>query len=364
MEYQHGGDIYSHQVELDASANINPLGMPKKVREAAVRSLEQSARYPDSQSRILREALSRLHGVKQEQIVCGNGAADLIFGLALALKPKGALLLAPGFSEYEQALRTVDCRMDFLPLKEERGFKPSIEEIKEGLRPDTSLLFICNPNNPTGAAWERERMEELAALCLKRGIILAADECFCDFLEKPERASLIPALSRFPNLVILKAFTKLYAMAGLRLGYCLCGAQETAEKLEGVRQPWSVSNVAQAAGLAALKESGFAEKTRRFVAEERAFLMEGLRKAGMKVYPSEANYVFFRDPSEDGVREKGRLYEALLEKKVLIRSCANYRGLDSSFYRVCVGLRRDNERLLAAISQARREGQTADARRA
>lgn len=364
MEYQHGGDIYSHQVELDVSANINPLGMPEGVREAAVRSLKESARYPDSQSRSLREALSRLHGVKKERIVCGNGAADLIFGLALALKPKRALLLAPGFSEYEQALRTVDCRIDFLPLKEERGFKPSIEELKEGLRPDTSLIFICNPNNPTGVAWEREKMEELAAFCLERGIILAADECFCDFLEKPERASLIPALSRFPNLVIFKAFTKLYAMAGLRLGYCLCGGEETAETISAVRQPWSVSNVAQAAGLAALKERGFAEKTRRFVAEERAFLMEGLKRAGMKVYPSEANYVFFCDPAEDGVLEKGRLYQALLEKKILIRSCANYRGLDSSFYRVCVGLRRDNERLLAAIAQVRGDGKKGDLGRA
>ncbi len=356
MEYQHGGDIYSHKVELDVSANINPLGMPEGVREAAVRSLEESVRYPDSQSRRLRAALSRIHGVREEQIVCGNGAADLIFGLALALKPKRALLLAPGFSEYEQALKTVDCQIDFLYLREEQGFVPSLGELETGLSPKTGLVFVCNPNNPTGVAWKRQELETLALECLERGTVLAVDECFCDFLERPEEASLIPVLGKYPNVVILKAFTKLYAMAGLRLGYCLCGGEETAKRLAAVRQPWSVSNVAQAAGLAALADREFPARTRRFVAGERAFLMEGLRKAGMKVYASEANYVFFRDPAEEGGGKKGRLYEALLEKKILIRSCANYRGLDCSFYRVCVGVRRDNERLLAALAQAAGEG--------
>lgn len=358
MEYQHGGDVYSNSVDLDYSANINPFGMPQRVKEAAVRSLEESGRYPDSTCGGLRQALAEFHGVEPEMVVCGNGAADLIFGLALAVKPRRALVTAPAFSEYEQALDTVGCRTDYLNLREEQGFALTEEEFSAALETGPDLVFLCNPNNPTGVALTGEMVRSLADLCLERKILLAVDECFCDFLEDGEACSLIPFLRSYPNVFVLKAFTKLYAMAGLRLGYALCSDRALLETVNRVRQPWSVSNVAQAAGLAALKEKEYVEMSVRRIAAERQWLSGKLREMGLIVYDSRANYIFFRDPWEETAgrtvpgRWQGRLYEELLLRRILIRSCGNYRGLDRSYYRICVRGREDNRRLAAAVETA------------
>lgn len=382
MEYQHGGDVYSHNVELDYSANINPFGMPERVKEAAARSLEESGRYPDSTCGSLRRALAAFHGVEPGMVVCGNGAADLIFGLVLAMKPRRALVTAPAFSEYEQALDTVGCKTDYLYLREEQGFAVQEAEFTAALESGPELVFLCNPNNPTGVPVSGEMARNMARLCLERNICLAVDECFCDFLPEGDRCSLIPFLRSYPNVFVLKAFTKLYAMAGLRLGYGICADRELLEAVNRVRQPWSVSNVAQAAGLAALDEREYVERSVRRIADERQWLAGKLKDMGLIVYDSRANYIFFRDPWEatgpgihgekdDGGeadaqpgpsarlglaaqpgRRQGRLYEELLRQRILIRSCGNYRGLDSSYYRICVRGREDNRRLAEAMEAA------------
>ena len=359
MEYQHGGDVYSQNVELDYSANINPFGMPRRVKEAAVKILEDSGRYPDSTCGGLRRALAAFHGVEPEMVVCGNGAADLIFALVLAVKPRRALVTAPAFSEYEQALDTVGCRTDYLYLREEQGFALQEADFLAALDSGPELVFLCNPNNPTGVPVPGEMIRRLAGLCLERKIRLAVDECFCDFLEEGDGCSLIPFLRSYPNVFVLKAFTKLYAMAGLRLGYGLCADPELLELVNRVRQPWSVSNVAQAAGLAALDERDYVEMSVRRIAKERRWLAGKLADMGLTVYDSQANYIFFRDPWEGdagraalSASQRGRLYAALLQQRILIRSCANYHGLDSSYYRICVRDREDNRRLAEAMEAA------------
>lgn len=351
-EYIHGGDIYSQPVRLDFSINVNPLGIPERVKKAAAASIEGCGVYPDSSSSLLSEALSQKEGIPREQIVCGNGAADLIFGLALALKPKKALVAAPTFAEYEKALETTDCRTEHFFLREEEEFAVRPERVQKALKlhdgegeEKLNLLVLCNPNNPTGQAVKREQMEEIAGWCMQRRIWLAVDQCFEEFLEKPEDYSITPALERFPNLVVFKAFTKSYAMAGLRLGYALCGDRKLAEKLRQVRQPWSVSAVAQAAGLAALKEKEFLQKTRKLIDKERPWLSAQLEKLGMKVYPSKVNYLLFRAPG------RKKLKEGLLKQGILIRSCANFSGLGEDVYRVCIRRREENEQLIGALKK-------------
>lgn len=369
MEYLHGGDIYSHPVDLDYSANINPFGMPRRVKEAAVRSLEEAGRYPDSSCGELRRALAAFHGLEPQMAVCGNGAADLIFGLALAIKPRRALVTAPAFSEYEQALDTVGCVTDYLYLREDQGFALREEAFLAALDWGPELVFLCNPNNPTGVPVPGELVRTMAGLCLERKILLVVDECFCDFLTEGDSCSMIPFLRSYPNVFVLKAFTKLYAMAGLRLGYGLCADRELLDAVNCVRQPWSVSNVAQAAGLAALKEREYVEMSVRRIAAQRQWLAQRLREMGFIVYASRANYIFFRDPweaaengthgSKAGSGARGRLYEELLQRRILIRSCGSYRGLDNSYYRICVRNREDNRRLaetMAALLSLRTEG--------
>ena len=359
MEYQHGGDIYSQDIQMDYSANINPLGMPEAVRQALRDCLEREvcSLYPDSRCKKLRQALGRHHGVGDEWVICGNGAADLIFGLAAALRPGRGLVPAPTFSEYEQALKAAGCRTSYYYLREDAGFAPDISGmcscIKEAAERGEpyDIVFLCNPNNPTGIPAEKEDVEQLAQTCGSLGAFLVVDECFCDFLEDSDVYSVIPDLSGFGNLFVLKAFTKLYAMAGLRLGYGLCSDRCLLERLQAVRQPWSVSGLAQRAGVAALSQTDFVGHTRAVIKEERERLAAALRDLGFKVYSSRANYLFFRDPGEDGTTEKGRLYQELLQRRILIRSCANYPGLDSSCYRICVKLKQDNEQLIREMAR-------------
>lgn len=344
-EYQHGGDIYSQEILLDYSANINPLGMPESVKEAVRQAVDHAAVYPDSCCRRLRAALGEFHQVEPERIICGNGAADLIFQLAYALKPKRALLPAPTFSEYGQALAAAGTEIHLCCLCETDNFRFNLElwkERAEEVRPE--LTFFCNPNNPTGLAVKKEVLEEMARFCLEQRIFLAVDECFCEFLDDPEGHSILGELGRFPNVFVLKAFTKIYAMAGLRLGYGICGDPGLVDRLESVRQPWTVSALAQEAGLAALKETDYVERTRELVRAQRQVLKDGLARLGLAVWDSQANYLFFRGP--EGLKER------LAARKVLIRSCANYPGLDGRYYRICVGTEENNRRFLRELEAA------------
>ena len=217
MEYQHGGDIYSQDIQMDYSANINPLGMPEAVRQALRDCLEREvcSLYPDSRCERLRQALGRHHGVEDKWIICGNGAADLIFGLAAALRPVRGLVTAPAFSEYEQALRSVGCRTDYYYLREDRGFALDAAGMCGCVRAAAErgepydVVFLCNPNNPTGIPVKKEEVKQLADTCERLGAYLAVDECFCDFLDNSELYSVIPDLARFTHLFVLKAFTKL-----------------------------------------------------------------------------------------------------------------------------------------------------------
>lgn len=362
MQYQHGGDIYSQNIEIDYSANLSPLGLPDGVRRRLMDCLSTTvcSVYPDSECRKLVKALGVSHGVPEAWILCGNGAADLIFGLVYARKPKRGLVTAPTFSEYEQALRVSGCRVDYQFLMEENGFRPDVERLlkrillagAEGTPYD--MVFLCNPNNPTGIPVKAEDVRRLAEACERTGTLLIVDECFCEFLEQPQAYSIIGELGRFQNLFVLKAFTKLYSMAGLRLGYGLCGNAEVLESLRAARQPWSVSGLAQEAGEAALKELAYVERVREIIKTERHFLWEELQSLGFTVYDSQANYLFFKEPAlQSGA--SGWLYRRLLARRVLIRNCGNYPGLDVSFSRICVKTRAENECLMEHIKAAVRE---------
>ena len=215
--HTHGGDVYRHQNVTDFSANCNPFGTPESVKEAVARAMDQVCHYPDVECERLREAISRYEETPQEQIICGNGAADLIFALVLALKPKKALLPAPTFAEYEQALEAVDCEIKRYTLKEECGFLVG-REFLECITEELDMVFLCNPNNPTGVLMEQDFLQDVLRRCEKCGCILMLDECFVDFVEHPNVHTMKPYLAESENLFILKAFTKRYAMAGVRLG--------------------------------------------------------------------------------------------------------------------------------------------------
>lgn len=338
----HGGDVYSVPGPiLDFSANINPLGIPDGVKKAVVASVENCLHYPDPLCRKLRCALSEREGVLPDQIVFGNGAADLIFRLVQAVRPARAVVPEPTFSEYEFALQASGCAVEHHMLCREEGFSVT-EQLLERLVPGVDLLFLCNPNNPTGKIIPPTLLLRLISRCQERGIRVVLDECFQDFLEQPHMYTLVPRLEEFPHVVILKAFTKIYAIPGLRLGYALSADPILVHEIERCGQSWSVSVPAQAAGLAALRETEYLRRTAELIPSERKRMIRKLRHLGMETADSEANYVFFRTPCPG-------LGEALAQKGILIRSCANYPGLDERDFRAAVRLPEENGKLLQEI---------------
>ena len=344
----HGGDIYTAKQEyagriVDFSANINPLGIPMNVKQALHQSITACTAYPDPFCRELTGALAKAEDIPQEWILCGNGASDLIFRLVYALRPKTALVASPCFAEYEQALSAAGCAVLRHPLLEEDAFHLT-ESILSAITPEVDILFLCNPNNPTGQPIGRDILERILAACEKNGVFFALDECFIDFLDEPKQSSLKECLAKHPGLLLLRAFTKLYAIPGVRLGQCYCSDAALLEKMYACGSPWSVSVLAQAAGLAALRETDYVARTREVVAEQRRVLRQGLARLGCTVVGSHANYMFFRAPSEG-------VLEALRAKGILLRGCDNYAGLTPGWLRAAVRSSTDNALLLRTLKE-------------
>lgn len=340
-EQVHGGDVYRHPDVIDFSSNMNPLGTPKALTDAVIDSMQRIAQYPDVQCEKLIAALSEYEGVKTEQLICGNGAADLIFLLVQALQPKKALIQAPTFVEYAQALESVGCSVSYYDSTKD-GYRIT-ENYVDALDASYDIAFLCNPNNPTGFLIEPAVLERVVDVCKEKQIFLVVDECFQDFVPEEVQFSLKGRLAETKGLFLLKAFTKRYAMAGLRLGYGITDNAELLEKMEAITQPWNVSLPAQEAGLAALKETAYVREGLQLVQKELAWLKEQFAVLGLKTYDSQANYLFFEGPAD--------LKEKCLEKKILIRSCSNYVGLDERYFRVAVRKHTDNVALIDALQE-------------
>lgn len=340
MENLHGGDVYTYQGVRDLSANINPFGVPDRILSSINKSLCELPNYPDYACRGLRKKLAEDTGCKKEWIICGNGAADLLFTLAAALKPKKALLAVPGFAEYEEALNTSDTELIYYFLQRENGYQMSEEYLKL-LTPDMEMAFLCSPNNPTGAVVKKELLLKIIRICKENHILLVVDECFNDFLEEPEEYSVIDQIGQWDNLFILRSFTKMFAIAGLRLGYGITSNQDIIEKMYKFRQPWPVSIPAQAAGIAAVDEKEFVDRTRAFIRKEKEYIYKELERLDVKYWKSAANYIMFQCCTN--------LKERLLKHQILIRDCSNYKNLDKGHYRVAVKSHEDNSAFIKGL---------------
>ena len=346
MNFKHGGDIAGFQMKygkkpLDFSASISPLGIPDSVRQAAARALSECAAYPDPYCRELRAGLSARYGVPAENILCGNGASDLIYRLAAACRPGKALIPVPAFTEYEDALGLFGCKVTHFFLREENGFLMT-EEILEEIRQDTDILFLCQPNNPTGRAAPKELLLKILERCDRTGTLVVADECFIDFLPEPEKASFIREYPQH-RMILLRAFTKFWGMAGLRLGWCVSSDRGILERMQKTGQPWPVSHVAQAAGIAALHEIETEQKLKRLIDQERPRLIGQMEECGLRVIPGEANFILFYGAEELGKK--------LVQRGILIRDCRDFSGLSAGWFRTAVRTEKENGLLIEAIKE-------------
>ena len=345
----HGGDIQGFVDEfgyepLDFSANVSPLGLPDEVAGAIENCISGLAAYPDPLCRKLTAALAEHHGIDPAHILCGNGCSDLIYRIARVLMPARALIAAPTFSEYATALSQVNCEIVRHRLAPGTGYALD-ESFIAAIADDVDVVFICQPNNPCGLTAPRDLVERALARCNEIGAWLIVDECFIEFIDDPAATTMEAHIAGSERLIILKAFTKLYGMAGLRLGYLLCADAALVNRLRSSEQPWAVSTVAQTAGIAALSSTGYVEQLRELVRTERAFMKGQLARLGITAQ-GEANYLFFE--LDDG----GGLVRRMRQRGILIRDCANFPGLAPGAYRVAVLSHEANEKLIAAMADA------------
>ena len=358
-KYSHGGNAIFESGKaniIDLSANINPLGIPENVRTAIISAIQDCDRYPDNFSVELRRKTAEFEQIASpDWIFVGNGASDIIFRLPRAIlsneQTNKVMIAAPTFADYERSAVSFGAEVVRHALSIANGFKMEGSFIDAVRMHKPNLVYLCNPNNPTGAITEIGWIKVLLDCCQEVGAWLAIDECFLDFTEQNSKCSSKVFLEEYPNLVILKAFTKVFALPGIRLGYALCANKALIEKLYFHGADWPVSNLAQSAGMAALENAGeYVRRTVEYVSNERQSLKKELVQLGYKVFESEANYVFFQNPySFDLLEELDRM-------GIRIRSCGNYHGLDNSYYRIAVSQAENNNKLLDSISQITKLG--------
>ncbi len=325
---------------LDFSASVSPLGVPEGVREAILRGMDRLPEYPDPDCRSLGRALARLHGRHEDEILVANGATEALSLALRALRPRRVGVLAPAYRDIERAAAQAGAKVSFLKASEARGFAHDWDRAARWAR-SRDLMALGTPNNPTGRATAPDVLARLAEAA--PDTVFLVDEAFLDFLDAPEAWSLARGGAAPANVLVLRSFTKFYAIPGLRLGYAV-GDRKLVARLKDAGEPWSVNGLAQAAGLACLEERSYARALRAVVAEERAFLSEGLSRMGFKACPSQANFILVKlpGPARDWAERLGR-------QGILVRDASDFPGLGANHVRIAVRTRTENARLLAAM---------------
>jgi len=351
LKYSHGGNIrevmerygLSSSEIIDFSANTNPLGISSYAKGIIIRNLNWIPRYPDPECKELRKEISQHLGIDYENIIVGNGSTELIYLLVRSLLPKLALLLIPTFSEYERALLQESCQLKFLELKEEESFEPDIEEIEQAMN-EVDVCFLANPNNPTGTLIQRDELLSLVDRASRKHVFIILDEAFIEFRQ---RESLVKEAASRENLLVLRSFTKFFGLAGLRVGYGVSN-EELIDGLNQIKEPWTVNTLAQLAAKEILRDDEYINRTLQLIDKEGKFLFEHLLKIkGLKPYPSQANFILIKIEREIS---SIKLCEQLAKKGIIIRDCANFRGLNDKFIRVAIRTHRENLKLLEALT--------------
>jgi len=350
--FAHGGNVFQVARELglapsavlDFSASINPLGMPAGVHQAALEALEQAVHYPEIDAASLTAALAAHLGLPAANLLPGSGSTELLYLVPRVLRPRRALLVTPAFSEYERSLQQAGAVIDYFPLSPDDGFRLDVGSLLRRLTPQTDLVLLANPGNPTGAAIEPAVVEEITRAVREQAVV-GVDEAFVDFA--PE-LSVIDRVPQHANLYVLRSLTKFYAIPGLRAGY-LAGPERGIARLAAARPPWPFATVAQAAAEAALGEEAYRRQTLETIPVLRRQLTEGLTALGITVFPSAANFLLAR--LQDGATSAGQLAATLRTRGILIRDCTNFPPLDGRYFRVAVRTPAEHERLLQALRE-------------
>jgi adenosylcobyric acid synthase len=351
MMFQHGGNLrHLENISgipageiLDFSANINPLGLPEWVRPLVSSLLSSLVHYPDPECRRLVAAAEKRYGCVADELVIGNGSSEIIHLIPRVAGKRKAVIVEPTYSDYRAGAKSACLEIEPFLLEESCGFLPDIERLESRLVGD-EVVFLCNPNNPTGRLTESQALRDIAVG--HPSSLFVVDEAFGDFVQGMDSL----AHHRPPNVIVLLSLTKIFAIPGLRLGCALC-PKTIADALRELQPTWSVNTIAQAVGEAALQDDHYIKRSREFVQEQREKLQEEMATVpGLTVYPGSANFLFVRLERKDV--DATALADRMLSQGIAIRVCDNFPGLDRRFFRVAVRSAEENQGLCDGLRSA------------
>jgi threonine-phosphate decarboxylase len=354
----HGGNLYKASEKyginphdfLDFSANINPFGVPGKLREIIVSNIDNLVNYPDPDCSILKSQISKKLDISKDNIIIGNGASEIIFLLFDILRPKRVLIPAPAFSEYAKAAKRYGAHIKYFELKESEEFKLNIDDFILEMENGVEAVLLCNPNNPTSTLLQKSGLQRIIAFAKEKKITVIVDEAFIELTEEAGANSIVQYVEKYDNLFIIRAFTKLFAIPGLRLGYGI-GSHQLIKKMWDMKMPWSVNSIAICVGEYLDFDEEYLDMTSSWIKEEKKWFYNELKQIeDIKVFEPQTNFVLVKLLKDKAT--VGNLYNFMASNGILIRDASNFEFLNEKFFRLAIKDRASNIKLLDVLKEA------------
>jgi threonine-phosphate decarboxylase len=355
--YFHGGNVwelsdkYKIPVDqlIDFSISTNPLGAPETAIESIRENLNLIKHYPNPDPEWLLEVLAKSTGVEPNNIVLGNGSTELIylFNEVFLESEYEAIIPVPSFSEYKAAIERFGGNMTFLTCLSSKNFQLNVEELESTISKKTRIIFLCNPNSPTGVLYEKADLMRIIKFAAERNVFVFLDEDYIDFVNDSKRYSMAEYVNEYNNLFVLRSLTKFFGLAGVRIGFGI-GSFSLVKFLKKAKMPWSVNSLAMFATAAAVKDADFIKRSRILVSNSRTEMQKMFKGIPwLKVYPSETNFLLIEITRGD--LTSTQLREGLAKRGFLIRDCKDFDGLNNKFFRVTVRRPEENKKLIEQI---------------
>lgn len=341
--YKQAGISPPEQI-LDFSENVHPFGPPAFLKDQWSEMYPLIGSYPDPDGEPFRSSAASFHHVDVDQIAVGNGAAEVFTWLARRYRNQQVVLIEPAFSEYRQTLEAENVGVKAIQLQSKTDWTLTLENVRNAI-PGCAAIYICNPHNPTGVFIHIEMLQHIAKTCLDHGCELVLDEAFIDFID--EEASFIPFLNRFPNVIVVRSMTKMYAIPGLRLGYVV-SQKETIKQLKSGAAHWNVNALSATIGADCLKQSDYREKVIKAATDEREKMQRFLTMHHCETTKSAVNFMSFKLPKS---KNAAAFFTDLLKKGIVLRHTESFQGMDGQWFRIGMKSSDYMEKLREAISE-------------
>ena len=362
----HGSDLekiaeyynLSQESIVNFGANVNPLGLSKLARQSLIDHMDIISRYPDREYKSLKRVIANYCSVPIDTIMVGNGSSQLISLLIEQIHPTKTLVLGPTYSEYARELSFSNSESTYYHLNAENDFQLNVQDFIHELKQGYDLLILCNPNNPTSTAVHLQELRQIIDVCNTQNTYVMIDETYVEFCEDPKDVSAVSLVEEFKNFIVLRGVSKFFAAPGIRMGYGITSNRALREQMLYHQTPWSLNSVAAFLGEMMLQDQPYIEETRALISSEKKRITEALQAMpGIKVYPSDANFLLIKLLCDNPTEGLGKCYKAshvfetCIQQGLMVRDCSSFQCLNGEYIRFCLLSPDDNDRLLDVLSE-------------